>query len=285
MEKANLSLIFIGILLLFQIFSLWYFSSVNQNLVDELNVVRGELEIVEGNSLENKGLINENSGGLSLLTANLIKTQEDLSEQEEQIQEISNLASEDFSGVIEDVVKAVVSVRTDVSQGSGFIINEDGYVVTNYHVIDGAEEIQVLTYEKGLKSAELIGSDPTGDVALLKISWDYDYLEFDDSDDVRIGEKVIAVGNPHGLSFSVTEGIISALNRNGFSNEEAYIQTDVPLNPGNSGGPLINKAGKVIGVNNWKIGGAESLGFALESNYAIDLINNIAVEEIGEEIL
>jgi len=243
------------------------------------------LEIVEGEGVESRELINENSGELSLLTANLIKTQEDLSAQEEQIQDISNLASDDFSGVIEDVVKAVVSVRTDVSQGSGFIINEEGYVVTNSHVISGAEEIQVLTYEEGLKSAELVGYDVEGDIALLKISWGYDYLRFDDSDEARIGENVIAVGNPHGLSFSVTEGIISALNRNGFSNEEAYIQTDVPLNPGNSGGPLINKVGKVIGVNNWKIGGAESLGFSLESNYAIDLINDIAVEELGEEIL
>ena len=93
------------------------------------------------------------------------------------------------------------------------------------------------------------------------------------------------MGNPYGLSFSVTEGIVSALNRPGLAGNEAYIQTDVPLNPGNSGGPLVNKAGKVIGINNFKIGEAESLGFALESNHAVEIINEIAQDKLGVDLI
>jgi S1-C subfamily serine protease len=97
---------------------------------------------------------------------------------------------------------------------------------------------------------------------------------------LKVGEKVIAIGNPLGLSFSVTEGIISALDRVGPNNLAEYIQTDVSLNPGNSGGPLINTRGKVVGINNFKIGDAESLGFALESNSIRDSINDLAGEKI-----
>jgi len=114
---------------------------------------------------------------------------------------------------------------------------------------------------------------------LLKISGDYNSIELGDSDDIQIGEKVIAIGNPLGLQFSVSEGIVSAINREGTNGIEAYIQTDAALNPGNSGGPLINKQGKVIGINNFKIGGGESLGFALESNYIKEVVNQISQEK------
>ena len=102
---------------------------------------------------------------------------------------------------------------------------------------------------------------------------------------VQVGEKVIAIGNPLGLQFSVSQGIVSATHREGANRLNAYIQTDAALNPGNSGGPLINTEGKVIGINNFKIGGGESLGFALESNYIEETINEIAQEELGVELL
>jgi len=108
---------------------------------------------------------------------------------------------------------------------------------------------------------------------LLKISGTYEALELADSDDLQVGRKVIAIGNPLGLSFSVTEGIISALERIGPNGLREYIQTDVSLNPGNSGGPLIDIQGQVIGINNFKIGGAEALGFSLESNAIRDSVN------------
>ena len=105
------------------------------------------------------------------------------------------------------------------------------------------------------------------------------------SDDVQIGEKVIAIGNPLGLSFSVSEGIVSAVNREGSNGLPYYIQTDTALNPGNSGGPLINTDGEVIGINNFKIAGGENLGFSLESNYIEDSVNEISLERLDEIIL
>lgn len=172
----------------------------------------------------------------------------------------------DFSGIVVKAVKSVVTIRTDRSIGTGFIIAPDGYVVTNFHVISGARRLGVVTYDKELVAAKLIGIDRFHDLALLKIEGSYDALSLGDSDKLQVGNKVIAIGNPLGLSFTVTEGIISALERIGPNNEPDYIQTDVSLNPGNSGGPLIDIQGNAIGINNFKVGDAESLGFALESN-------------------
>jgi len=293
MKKENLTLIFVIVLLGSQIGIALYFNNINNNLNQELNLMRKELEgKIDDSYAEASDLIDINKQDLSKLTANLIKTQEDLDEQKENleeqkvnIQEIKASTSADFSGIIDDIVDSVVGVKTNLAQGSGFIINSDGYIITNVHVIDGADEILISTYNQGTKTAELIGEDGNADVALLKISGSYDFLEFGDSDEIKIGENVIAVGNPYGLSFSVTEGIISAIDRTDSNSINKYIQTDVPLNPGNSGGPLINKKGEVIGINNWKIGGAEGLGFALESNYVVDVINEIAKREIGETLI
>ncbi len=182
-------------------------------------------------------------------------------------------SSGDFSEVINRAVRSVVSVGTEKTSGTGFIISPDGYIITNHHVIARAQQIAALTYDKRVISARLIGYDSNRDIALLKIQGEYDYLELADSDDLNVGQKVIAIGNPLGLSFTVTEGIISALDREGPNGLEEYIQTDVSLNPGNSGGPLIDTRGKVIGVNNFKLGNAESLGFALESNMVRQVVN------------
>ena len=193
-----------------------------------------------------------------------------------EIGELRATSGVDFSGIIEFVIPAVVSVGTDTSQGSGFVISDDGYLVTNYHVLQDARFVRVLTYDSTRwRSAQLIGYNETMDLAILKMSGEYEFLEFEDSENTRIGEKVIAIGNPLGLSFSVTEGIISAKNRQGPSGIPAYLQIDTPLNPGNSGGPLINTRGRVVGINNFKLRGSENLGFALESNHAVDTINRI----------
>jgi S1-C subfamily serine protease len=253
-------------------------NSIN-SLAQELGLTKTQLQ----GEMDKK--YTQQQGDISKLTADVVKTQEDLEAQSEQLKKIKSSVSDDFSSVIDDTIGGVVSVVTNVAKGSGFIISSDGYVVTNYHVIAGAKSISVVPYQDSAKTVELIGYNREIDIALLKINGDYTPLVFGNSDNAEIGEKVIAMGNPFGLSFSVTEGIVSSLHRPGSNGLNVYIQTDVPLNPGNSGGPLIDKQGKVIGINNFKIGGAESLGFALESNQAVETINIISQERLEKDIL
>ncbi|MEK6855143.1 MAG: trypsin-like peptidase domain-containing protein [Nanoarchaeota archaeon] len=202
---------------------------------------------------------------------------------EQQIKVIKS-SQQDFSSIVEDAVKGVVTVSTEKSIGSGFIVDSSGYIITNYHVIAGQEDtITVLTYARKLVPAEYLGKDEERDMALIKIPGEYEYLKLADSDTLQVGKKVIAIGNPLGLSFTVTEGIISALNRRGPNGLPEYIQTDVSLNPGNSGGPLIDTSGSAVGINNFKIGGAESLGFSLESNAIRDSITKITNSSLSLE--
>jgi len=194
-------------------------------------------------------------------------------------------AGEDFSGIIENAIKAVVTIRTETGQGTGFIIDPRGYIVTNAHVLVGGQTIHAITSEQETFEAQFIGYDGTLDIALLKIAEKTGAISLGDSEDVQVGESVIAIGNPLGLQFSVTEGIVSGIHRSGPSGKNAYIQTDAALNPGNSGGPLINKQGKVIGINNFKIGSGESLGFALESNYIKKIVNEISLKAKNETLI
>lgn len=150
--------------------------------------------------------------------------------------------------------------------GSGFIISEDGYVVTNNHVIEKATDIDVIL-ENGKKyRAEIVGKDPKTDVALLKIEPDYRLpaVKFGNSTNLQIGEWVIAIGNPFGLGHTVTTGIVSAKGRSlGLGAYDDFIQTDAAINPGNSGGPLFNLKGEVVGVNTAIIAGGQGIGFAI----------------------
>ncbi|MDD5700188.1 MAG: trypsin-like peptidase domain-containing protein [Candidatus Nanoarchaeia archaeon] len=244
------------------------------------------------NSLNDKILeLQTNSQAqISSLSENVLNLQSDVASSQEQLQQELNLlkasAGEDFSGIIEDAVKSVVTIKTSSAQGTGFIITSDGYLITNAHVLADdsgylASNIQAITSEQGTIDAEFIGYDSELDIALLKIPGQYEVLELGNSNNVEVGEKVIAIGNPLGLQFSVSEGIVSAVHRKGANGLEAYIQTDAALNPGNSGGPLINKQGEVIGINNFKVSGGESLGFALESNYIKQAINQISQENLN----
>jgi len=233
-------------------------------------------------SLEQKirELRQESQFGITELTRELSRQSQEITDQGESIEsEIAFLkaSQQDFSGIIEDVVVTVVNVRTDRSGGTGFFVNGDeGYIVTNNHVIQGGAFVQIQTFEGTVFDATVIAVDPVADLALLQIPASFEEATLADSDDVQVGSKVIAIGNPLGLSFTVTEGIVSAVNRRGPNGFDSYIQTDVTLNPGNSGGPLFNVQGEVIGINNFKIGGAESLGFALSSNVVREKINDIA---------
>ncbi len=237
----------------------------------------------------------ETQSKISDVTENLIQTNKvldvELGSLSQELDLLKASAGEDFSGIIENAIESVVTIKTSAGfQGTGFIISNNGYLVTNAHVLADennilANLIQTINYEQKTKDATFIGYNGELDVALLKISGDYDYLRFGDSDNVQIGEKVIAIGNPLGLQFSVTEGIVSATHRPGLSGTNAYIQTDAALNPGNSGGPLIDKQGKVIGINNFKIGSGENLGFALESNSMVNSINEIYFEAFNETLI
>ena len=236
-----------------------------------------------------KSQLTETDSKINTLTTNLIETKESISSLDESFQselnEIKATTSEDFSGMIEDAIESVVTIRTDVSQGTGFIVKDQGYIVTNAHVLVGGHEINAITSDQEIIQASLVGFNTQLDIALLKISGNYQEIELADSEDVQIGENVIAIGNPLGLQFSVTEGIVSAVDRPGSNGIEAYIQTDAALNPGNSGGPLINKQGEVIGINNFKVGGGENLGFALESNFIKNTVNAISQEKLNETLI
>ena len=166
------------------------------------------------------------------------------------------------------------------SLGTGFIISKDGFVLTNYHVIQHADEINVFLHETNeVQPIKIVGVDPLTDVALLKITngQDHSFLPLADSDAIRIGEPVIAVGNPFGLTHSLTAGVISAKNRTlspgtRRGNFEQYLQTSAQINPGNSGGPLLNLYGEVVGINTAIIAKAQGIGFAIPSNLVKDLM-------------
>ncbi len=175
--------------------------------------------------------------------------------------------------------------RQSSALGSGFIINEKGIVVTNNHVIEGAEDIVVQVNGEKKFNAKVIGADPLSDIAILKIDSKERFLpvKFGDSDKARIGDWVMAIGNPFGLGGTVTSGIISARNRSiGLSRYEDYIQTDASINSGNSGGPLFDMNGDVIGINTAILGrsGNVGIGFSIPSNSAKIVIDQLI--EFGE---
>ena len=184
------------------------------------------------------------------------------------------------------VVSITSESRSGNSSGSGVIFSEDGYVVTNYHVIENGESYTVLLADERSQPARLVGSDPTSDLAVLQVNaTDLTPAEFGDSDDVYVGDGVVAIGDPLGVEFrgTMTNGIVSAINRNVNVNGRTMnlIQTNAALNSGNSGGPLINSCGQVIGINTTKIGtftdsaGVEGLGFAIPSAVVKDIVSQI----------
>ncbi len=164
--------------------------------------------------------------------------------------------------------------RKQMGQGSGFIVSHDGYILTNNHVVGEADKITVILNDGREFEAELIGKDPDSDVAVIKIDGDeLPVLKIGDSDNLEIGEWVIAVGNPFRLNATLTVGVVSAKGRTGFgmTTYEDFIQTDAAINPGNSGGPLINLNGEAIGINTFIVsqsGGYMGIGFAIPINMA-----------------
>jgi len=220
------------------------------------------------------------------------------------VQKVS-ASTKSLADMVESTSKAIVGVvnfqnkrsqlspieeSVEAGSGSGVIFKKEGndaYIVTNNHVIDGAEKVEVSFYDGEKTTAELVGADALTDLAVLKVDGKYadTVLKFGNSDALRAGDQVVAIGNPLGLDFSrtVTQGIVSAVNRTVSVTTSAgewdlnAIQTDAAINPGNSGGALINSDGELVGINSLKISesGVEGLGFAIPINDAVPIINEI----------
>lgn len=298
-ERLKEIAIYLGIVILIVGGVVFYFNKQKEKLIADYT---GQIDVLTGNLKDTKAELSEDiqdtekSLGASINSVStnvaLLKEQNDrqfntMSDLINEIEKQANLKldqlksevkdiqikSADFSAIVNDVLESVVSIKTNVGQGSGAVIRSNGYIVTNHHVINGASSVVAVTYGNEQLPVQLIGYDSGNDIAVLKVEKNLRYFEFGNSDEVKVGTKVIAAGNPAGLSFTVTEGIVSAL-RTGPNNLK-YIQTDVPINPGNSGGPLVNQKGEIIGINNFKAAGFESLGFAIASNEVDSIVTRI----------
>jgi S1-C subfamily serine protease len=213
--------------------------------------------------------------------------------------ELLDSYSRTITGVVGQVAEAVVHIQVQKpagegrgrerqeklmpASGSGFIISTDGFVVTNNHVIEMAQDIKVSLADGRTVNAELKGADPSTDIAVLKIDVSgLKALSFADSENLQPGQIAIAIGNPLGLQHTVTAGVVSALGRTLRANNgrliDDIIQTDASLNPGNSGGPLVNSLGQVIGVNTATISSAQGLCFAVSSNLAAFVAGKLIID-------
>ena len=175
-------------------------------------------------------------------------------------------------------VEGIAAGRIPTATGSGFLLGPEGYVVSNHHVVKDAQWIQVRLADGRLFDAELVGSDPDTDLALLRVvdGTDLPSVVLGDSDRLEVGDWVVAIGNPFGLDRSVSHGLISAKERVlGVGPLDDFIQTDALINPGNSGGPLFNMRGEVVGVNSAVISNAQGIGFAVPINMVKDLLPNL----------
>jgi putative serine protease PepD len=204
---------------------------------------------------------------------------------------ISDIYKDTYKGVVEITVTSNGATSPFGGQqeqqalGSGFVIDDQGHIVTNEHVVDGATSIKVRFWDGKTYDADLVGSDASTDLAVIKVDAPSSVLEpltFGDSDSVAVGDTVVAIGSPFGLENTVTSGIVSALHRsmtspNNFSISDA-IQTDAAINHGNSGGPLLNSSGQVIGVNaqiESDSGGNDGVGFAIPANTVKSIVSEL----------
>jgi serine protease Do len=196
----------------------------------------------------------------------------------------SRLRPRPVNELVREYGEAVISIETPSGLGSGFLINDDGYAVTNNHVIEGETRIAAVVYQKTpgglvrrrIEDVEIVALNPFVDLALLKLPPQPDrklaHVVLGNLDEINAGDGVFAIGNPLGLERSVSQGILSTLNR--VFEGLIFLQTDAAINPGNSGGPLFNLQGEVIGVTNMKANRGENLGFAIPINYVKDFLRN-----------
>lgn len=283
----NIAFIIIISALIFQGYLFYNLSSEVKSIEDSLTNLDGKINSNK-NELEKEvsDLRNESANAIKGLGGNIDalikeseKSKKEIEKLTEGLEELENVqiqASKDFSLIIEDVIDSVVVVKAGDSFGSGVFVSPE-YLITNYHVVKDSEDDLVIgtVDNKGFR-ADLIGYEPNVDIAVLQVkNGNFPFLEFENMDNVKIGESVIAVGSPLGLSFSVTQGIISSKQRTGPNKLNIYLQTDAPINPGNSGGPLINLNKKIVAINTWKIANVEGLGFSIRADVVKDVYEEI----------
>lgn len=267
--------------------------SLKRAVIDDVSSAKNKIEEVEDGVMKtireynNEALLRDNSLSDSIQKISN-KSRTDLSSFEQQLTQFKK-ASVDFSAVIPDATNAVVTIGTRgtgyfTTSGSGVIIDDYGYVVTNNHVIDELRQIYVKTHDGSDYAARIVGRDTEWDIALLKLHTNknnFKKLGWADSSKVSVGDHIIAIGNPVGFESTVTEGIISNTDRVVNGNKISYLQTDVAINAGNSGGPLIDKNGKIVGIATLKYArsGFEGLSFALKSNDVKRIVMRMMAEE------
>ena len=276
MKKIFIYSIGIVSLILFMLFTTYYI----KNTI-EVNIEKIKSDNSKGQMLENfKKTRNNDLTFLNTQTPDFVEIAKNSINTVVHVKSASSNSS-DFS--IEDFLFGRAQKRPQMGSGSGVIISSDGYIITNHHVIETAEDIQITTNDNQSYKAKIIGSDEQNDIALLKIesSEELPYAVFGDSDSTQIGEWVLAVGNPFNLTSTVTAGIISAKSRSldpTGRTTQSYIQTDAAVNPGNSGGALINDKGELIGINTaiqTQTGSYVGYSFAVPSNIAKKVIEDI----------
>ena len=262
-------------------------------------VTGGLVVLVFGLILIEAGVIGTDDGSPSsaaVAPAALARPASDSGDKGLTVNEIYQRDAEGVAFIKADVVQQTQSVfgfpqqQRSTATGSGFLIDDDGHILTNAHVVEGAKHVDVQLGDGDTQSAQIVGTDPSSDIAVLKVddTNGAQPLELGDSDKVQVGDPVVAIGNPFALDRTVTSGIVSALQRqiqapNGFSISDV-IQTDAAINPGNSGGPLIDGDGKVIGINSQiesQSGGNEGVGFAVPIKTAADVVSQL---ENGGEV-
>jgi S1-C subfamily serine protease len=186
-----------------------------------------------------------------------------------------------YNHVYNSVKNSVVTIKTDKGRGSGVIVTDDGHVVTNEHVIRGASRVKIISLDNNVYSAKVVGIDAITDIALLKSDFKGKAISFSDSSAVKIGDVVLAIGNPFGVGQTLTKGIISRTNSGHITENplDEFLQSDAAINPGNSGGAMVNIKGDLIGINTMNLslgGGSDGIGLAVPSN----LVRNITQQLI-----
>tara|TARA_B100001059_G_scaffold219399_1_gene240437 strand:+ start:35 stop:1027 length:993 start_codon:yes stop_codon:yes gene_type:complete len=186
-----------------------------------------------------------------------------------------------YNYIYEFVKDSVVTIQTDKGRGSGVIVTDNGHIVTNEHVIRGANQVTIITTDNEIHPAKIVGVDSITDIALLKSSYDGKAITFSDSSFVKIGDIVLAIGNPFGVGQTLTQGIISRTNSGHITENplDEFLQSDAAINPGNSGGAMVNIDGNLVGINTMNLsigGGSDGIGLAVPSN----LVRNITKQII-----
>jgi len=185
-----------------------------------------------------------------------------------------------YNDVYNSVKNSVVTIKTDKGRGSGVIVTDDGHVVTNEHVIRGASKVKIISLDNNVYSAKVVGIDAITDIALLKSNFKGTAISFSDSSAVKIGDVVLAIGNPFGVGQTLTKGIISRTNSGHITENplDEFLQSDAAINPGNSGGAMINIKGELIGINTMNLslgGGSDGIGLAVPSNLVRDITQQL----------